>query len=120
MKKQTAFFDHKTAERLYWMREFIIDSEKLREKVNKKLLGLIRSLEMVYDDLNPSPEKKRKYFALMGHIDPIDKLRNDFWESGGTDTLFEKLGDRDFWYRFRGFSNPPVTEDEIKDKEAVE
>jgi hypothetical protein len=115
-KKQKPFFDHKTAEHLYWMRKFIVDSEELRKKLNRRLIGLIRELQMFYDDLNPTQEEKQKYFALMGHIDPIDRLRHDFQESGGTDTLFEKLGNRDFWYRFRGFIGPLVTKEEIEDK----
>jgi hypothetical protein len=114
-KKQKPFFDHKTAEHLFWMREFIVDSEELRKKVNQKLLGIIRELQMFYDDLNPTQEEKQKYFTMMGHIDPIERLRHDFWESGGTDTLFEKLGNRDFRLRFRSFLIPPVTKEEIED-----
>ncbi|MDR1252927.1 MAG: hypothetical protein LBK62_12325 [Treponema sp.] len=120
MKKQKPFFDHETAERLFWMREFIVHAEEVRQKVNDEPLRSIRYLQAAYDDLNPTEEEKRKYFAMMGHIDPIDRLRHDFWKSGGTDTLFENLGNRDFWNRFRGFLNPPVTEEEIKDKAAGE
>jgi hypothetical protein len=97
------------------MYNFIVDSEELREKVNKKLLGLIRELQMFYDDLNPTQEEKRKYFAMMGHIDPIDRLRHDAWETGLTDTLFEKLKDKNFRDRFTGWLQPPVTKEEIED-----
>jgi hypothetical protein len=86
VQREKPYIDYKTADVMARMYDFIVDSEELREKVNRKLLGIIRELQMFYDDLNPIQEEKRKYFAIMGHIDPIDRLRHDSWEMGLTDT----------------------------------
>jgi hypothetical protein len=86
-------------------------AKKLREQFNQEILDCIHALQRAYEIFNPE-----KVCDPLGFKDKIYKLKMDFFEAGGTQTLFDKLADRDFDFRFRGFyKNRPVVQEEIED-----
>jgi hypothetical protein len=109
--KAEPYIDYETANHLAWMREMVVDAEELRRDFNKEIIRMMGDLHRIYDRFNPK-EKITPY----GFQDKIYKLKHDFFEAGGNHTLFEKLADKDFSLRFRGFyKNRPVTREEIAD-----
>jgi len=60
-----------------------------------------------------------KWTDAVGHegiFDTVAKIRHSAWEMGLTETLFEKLKDRNFRNRFTGWLGNPVLEGEIVDR----
>ena len=116
-KKPQPFIDYKTASIFARMYDFIIHSNYFVERFNRELDTLEASIKRFRSALAPREKPEEWADALKyDHIDNlIANLRHDTWEAGLTYTLFEKLKDRNFRYRFIGFMGDPVLEQEIKD-----
>jgi len=119
-KKLEPYIDYEKAKLLVRMYDFILHANYEREKICKELDRLILWAEVTKDNLAPiDPSKYMDYFehntSYCYFRNDIAKLRNDAWEAGLTHTLFEKLKNDSFRYRFTGHFQPPVIEEEIKD-----
>ena len=117
-KREKPYIDYKTAKTLAWMRDFIVDAIKEREKIEKELNRAIIAIEQVRNSLKPIEgyDSQWAYITTLGYTNDIARLSHDAWEAGLTQTLFEKLGDKQFWNRFTGWLFPPVLKEEIQDK----
>jgi hypothetical protein len=104
------------------MRDFIIHANYERERIYSEL----RSMDAEISRL-------QELFKLVGYLnnrgsgleydhipDCILNIRHNAWKMGFTNTLFEKLKNREFKKRFIGWSNPPVRQEEIEDRYVLE
>jgi len=116
-KKPQPYIDYKTANILDRMRDFILHANYFCKRFNEALNDFEGSIRLFRSALAPRENPEEWADALKyDHIEGlIANLRHDTWEAGLTDTLFKKLEDKDFRYRFIGFMGAPVLEHEIKD-----
>jgi hypothetical protein len=116
------YVDYKTADLLTRLYDFIIRANQMRKNVYTELDYMDRRLAIMQNKIS---EMKAAFAPLenpnadcTSHDDDIKALRAYAWEAGLTQTLFEKLKDRGFRYRFSGcLGKPgkPVTKEEIED-----
>ena len=118
--KKQPFIDYKMARVLAFMRSFIVSAKYERDKLIGGIEEQIRYLQVRLNDLKTVSDDPDNFVAALdtlGFKDNIARLRHDAWEAGLTSTLFEKLENKDFWYRFTGFMGEPVQEEEVKNLE---
>jgi hypothetical protein len=105
--------------RLY---DFICRANRMRKDVYTELDYMSRSLSIMQNKIN---QMKAEFAPVENpnarcaeYENDIEALRACAWQAGLTKTLFEKLKDNDFRYRFSPISGEPgkpVTKEEIMD-----
>jgi len=118
-KNTQPYIDYKKATFITRLYDFINQANQMRKNVYTELDFMSRTLAIMQKQIN---EMKQVFTPLENpnahcteHEDDIEALRAYAWEAGLTKTLFEKLKDKDFRYRFIGFYNEPVLKKEIED-----
>jgi hypothetical protein len=124
MKKQEKprpYIDYKTARVFVRMYDFIIHANQAQKSLNDELEHLIYTIRLFQEKYAPRENPEKWADALKrDHIpNAIANIRPDSWEAGLTQTLFEKLKDKQFRDRFTGWLGDPVLKEEIEDHDDV-
>jgi hypothetical protein len=118
VKKEKPYIDYKAANVIARMYDFITNANYERKRIYGELNLILTLLQGLRERFKPLEDPSNWAAGLeLDHIpDGILNISHDAWEMGLTRTLFEKLNDRSFRYRFVGLSGDPVLKDEIEDR----
>ncbi|MDR2951866.1 MAG: hypothetical protein LBU82_01345 [Treponema sp.] len=119
-KNTQPYIDYDKATFLARLYDFIVRANQMRKDVYTELGHMDRYLAIMQNRVS---EMKAAFAPLenpnadcTSHDDDIKALRAFAWEAGLTQTLFEKLEDKLFRYRFTGDMGKPVAKEEIEDR----
>jgi hypothetical protein len=104
VKKEKPYIDYKTARVLDRMHDFIIHANNEREHICRELNTMRCSLNRMMELFQPLKDPGNWATGLEYDRIPdgLLNISHDAWEAGLTNTLFEKLKDRQFQCRFTG------------------
>jgi len=123
-KNTQPYIDYRKATFLTRLYDFINRANQMRKDVYTELDFMSRTLAIMQDRIRVMKQAfspiKNPNSNCTEHEDDIEALRAFAWEAGLTKTLFEKLKDRTFRYRFMGVYAEPVLKKEIEDHYADE
>ena len=117
-KKAEPYIDYKKADYLTRLHGFINRANQMRKDMLIELDYMSRTLAIMQSRIcemkeHFSPVDDPNVCCISDYDNDIAALRAYAWEAGLTRTLFEKLKDRDFRWRFTGFAGDPVQQGEI-------
>jgi hypothetical protein len=98
--------------------DFIIHANDVKKCIYNELEHVIHVIKLMQKFVTPmsDPNDWTSSMEYDRFKDDMARMRHDAWEMGLTHTLFDKLADRDFQLRFRGFyENHPVVQEKIED-----
>jgi hypothetical protein len=122
--KEKPYIDYEKAKEYYWLFNTIECVERYQKTVIDCLDKMQKNLSAYFGILNDEIDRAKDFYIkgtchygcadIYQTPDPISELRNHFANVVGNHnyTLYDKLKDKEFTYRFIGRRFPPISKDE--------